>query len=99
MSKSILFVLLVALAAITVTKTPPHFYNSLTFYRILLLQVCHGSVIRREDPNAILIADDDVAVVLPFQDTKNDAVLNTDLQTDNQVKKERGCVILCIIGK
>lgn len=56
-------------------------------------------MIRREDPNAILIADDDVAVVLPFQDTKNDAVVNTDLQSNNQVKKERGCVILCIIGK
>lgn len=52
-------------------------------------------MISRENPNAIPIADD-IADVLPVQDTKNDPVVNTDLQAD---KKERGCVILCIIGK
>ena len=56
-------------------------------------------MIRREDADAIPISDDAAAVVLPFQDTKNDPVVNTDLQSNNKVKKERGCVILCIIGK
>lgn len=66
------------------------------FIRLLLLQVCHGSVIRPEDHSTI----DDAPVILPFQATQKDAVVDTDLQADNQIKKERGtCVILCIIGK